>query len=206
MHIGNKIKEEVNKRKMSVTDFAKLIKKSRPYTYSIFEKENIDTELLIQIASALGVSPVIFFEKITPGVMQNGTENILVGRDNNGNISIAGCEAKLKEALQEIKHLNEIIKAKAQIIEVMTTMQNKRIEPTIDIYTINGAQNIDIRQIKNIIPCTGKEPQFEGRINAGSGHEYPCCIVSLGNTSIYTLQDSAYIWSLISNKLSLMIS
>ena len=47
MHIGNKIKEEVAKRNISVTDFAKLINKSRPYTYSIFEKENIDTELLI---------------------------------------------------------------------------------------------------------------------------------------------------------------
>ena len=35
MHIGNKIKEEVSKRNISVTDFAKLINKSRPYTYSI---------------------------------------------------------------------------------------------------------------------------------------------------------------------------
>lgn len=205
MHIGNKIKEEVNKRKMSVTDFAKLIKKSRPYTYSIFDKENIDTELLIQIASALGVSPVIFFEEITPSVMQNGTENILVGRDNNGNISIAGCEAKLKEALQEIKHLNDIIAAKTQTIEVMTSMQSKRIEPTIDIYAVDGLQNIDIRQIRNIIPCTGKEPEFDGRINAGSGHEYPCCMVLLGSKSIYAMQDSVYIWSLISNKISLII-
>ena len=45
MHIGNKIKEEVAKRNISVTDFAKLINKSRPYTYSIFEKENITLSL-----------------------------------------------------------------------------------------------------------------------------------------------------------------
>ena len=45
MHIGNKIKEEVAKRNISVTDFAKLINKSRPYTYSIFEKENIDRSM-----------------------------------------------------------------------------------------------------------------------------------------------------------------
>ncbi len=206
MHIGNRIKEEVNKRGMSVTNFAKLIKKSRPYTYSIFDKENIDTELLIQIASALGVSPVIFFEEITPNVMQNGTENILVGRDNNGNITTAGCEAKLQEALQEIKHLQEIVNAKNQIIEVMTSLQSKRIEPLIDIYAVDGPQKIDIRQISNIVPCTGKEPEFEGRINSGTGHEYPCCIVSLGSKSIYVMQDSVYIWSLITNKLSLIIS
>lgn len=70
MHIGNKIKEEVSKRNISVTDFAKLINKSRPYTYSIFEKENIDTELLIQISSVLNISPTAFFEDITTGVMQ----------------------------------------------------------------------------------------------------------------------------------------
>ena len=68
MHIGNKIKEEVSKRNISVTDFAKLINKSRPYTYSIFEKENIDTELLIQISSVLNISPTAFFEDITTGV------------------------------------------------------------------------------------------------------------------------------------------
>lgn len=70
MHIGNKIKEEVAKRNISVTDFAKLINKSRPYTYSIFEKENIDTELLIHISSVLNLSPTSFFEDITPSVMQ----------------------------------------------------------------------------------------------------------------------------------------
>lgn len=70
MHIGNKIKEEVSKKNISVTDFAKLINKSRPYTYSIFEKENIDTELLIHISSVLNLSPASFFEDITHSVMQ----------------------------------------------------------------------------------------------------------------------------------------
>ena len=63
MHIGNKIKEEVAKRNISVTDFAKLINKSRPYTYSIFEKENIDTstmesEMQLSLLSALAQNEV----------------------------------------------------------------------------------------------------------------------------------------------------
>ena len=53
MHIGNKIKEEVAKRNISVTDFAKLINKSRPYTYSIFEKENIKSKMLLQVHDEL---------------------------------------------------------------------------------------------------------------------------------------------------------
>lgn len=117
MHIGNKIKEEVAKRNISVTDFAKLINKSRPYTYSIFEKENIDTELLIHISSVLNLSPASFFEDITPSVMQNGTKNILVGRDNNGNISTNECQDKLEDALLEIKHLKAVIEGKDRLLE-----------------------------------------------------------------------------------------
>ena len=117
MHIGNKIKEEVSKKNISVTDFAKLINKSRPYTYSIFEKENIDTELLIHISSVLNLSPASFFEDITPSVMQNGTKNILVGRDNNGNISTNEWQDKLEDALLEIKHLKAVIEGKDRLLE-----------------------------------------------------------------------------------------
>ena len=117
MHIGNKIKEEVAKRNISVTDFAKLINKSRTYTYSIFEKENIDTELLIHISSVLNLSPASFFEDITPSVMQNGTKNILVGRDNNGNISTNECQDKLEDAMIEIKHLKAVIEGKDKLLE-----------------------------------------------------------------------------------------
>ena len=117
MHIGNKIKEEVSKKNISVTDFAKLINKSRPYTYSIFEKENMDTELLIRISSVLNLSPASFFEDITPSVMQNGTKNILVGRDNNGNISTNECQDKLEDALLEIKHLKAVIEGKDRLLE-----------------------------------------------------------------------------------------
>lgn len=205
MHIGNRIKEEVNKKGISVTDFAKLIKKSRPYTYSIFDKENIDTELLIQISEALGLSPIIFFEDVSEGIVQTGTDNILVGRDNNGNISTSKCEDKLHDAMLEIKHLKEMNTAKDKVIEVMTSLQNKRIEPIIDIYAIDGPKKIDIRQITNIIPSTGKEPVFIEHINSGSGNEYPCSIILTGDNSIYTMQDSSYIWSLITNKLSMII-
>ena len=117
MHIGNKIKEEVAKRNISVTDFAKLINKSRPYTYSIFEKENIDTELLIHISSVLNLSPASFFVDITPSVMQNCTKNILVGRDNNGNISTNECQDKLEDAMIEIKHLKAVIEGKDKLLE-----------------------------------------------------------------------------------------
>ena len=127
MHIGNKIKEEVAKRNISVTDFAKLINKSRPYTYSIFEKENIDTELLIHISSVLNLSPTSFFEDITPSVMQNGTKNILVGRDN---ISTNECQDRLEDAMIEIRHLKAVIEGKDRLLEekerLINVLMNKK--------------------------------------------------------------------------------
>lgn len=129
MHIGNKIKEEVCKKGISITDFAKRIKKSRPYLYSILKKENLDTDLLIQIAKVLEVSPVIFFEEVTPNIIQNGKENILVGQDNNGQISVSECQDRLKDALLEIEHLKEIIDEKNKLIEekerLITVLMNK---------------------------------------------------------------------------------
>ena len=130
MHIGNKIKEEVAKRNISVTDFAKLINKSRPYTYSIFEKENIDTELLIHISSVLNLAPTSFFEDITPSAMQNGTKNVLVGRDNNGNISTNECQDRLEDAMIEIKHLKAVIEGKDRLLEekerLINVLMNKK--------------------------------------------------------------------------------
>ena len=127
MHIGNKIKEEVAKRNISVTDFAKLINKSRPYTYSIFQKENIDTE---HISSVLNLSPTSFFEDITPSVMQNGTKNVLVGRDNNGNISTNECQDRLEDAMIEIKHLKAVIEGKDRLLEekerLINVLMNKK--------------------------------------------------------------------------------
>ena len=82
MHIGNKIKEEVAKRNISVTDFAKLINKSRPYTYSIFEKENIDTELLIHISSVLNLSPNECQDKLEDALLEiKHLKAVIEGKD-----------------------------------------------------------------------------------------------------------------------------
>ena len=94
-----------------------ILKKAMIEIDEIFEKENIDTELLIHISSVLNLSPASFFEDITPSVMQNGTKNILVGRDNNGNISTNECQDKLEDAMIEIKHLKAVIEGKDKLLE-----------------------------------------------------------------------------------------
>ena len=52
-HIGAQIREIVEKRGMTVTEFAKRINKSRENAYSIFSRKTIDTGLLVLIGEVL---------------------------------------------------------------------------------------------------------------------------------------------------------
>jgi hypothetical protein len=53
IHIGKKIREEVDRQKIPVTTFAKKINRSRNVVYDIFERESIDTGLLNKIGKIL---------------------------------------------------------------------------------------------------------------------------------------------------------
>ncbi|MCD6018357.1 MAG: hypothetical protein K0S53_1478 [Bacteroidetes bacterium] len=53
IHIGKRIKEELNRQNISVSDFAKKINRSRNVIYDIFERESIDTGLLNKIGKIL---------------------------------------------------------------------------------------------------------------------------------------------------------
>jgi predicted transcriptional regulator len=52
-HIGNLIKEKVEEKKISVTEFAKMIHCERTNVYHIFANDNIDLKRLIKIQEAL---------------------------------------------------------------------------------------------------------------------------------------------------------
>ena len=53
IHIGRKIKEEVQRQGIAVSAFAKKINRSRNVVYDIFERESIDTDLLNKISKTL---------------------------------------------------------------------------------------------------------------------------------------------------------
>lgn len=55
IHIGKRIREELDSQHMPVIDFAKKINRSRNVAYNIFERESIDTALLNKIAKVLNV-------------------------------------------------------------------------------------------------------------------------------------------------------
>jgi|GEM_PF-467284 len=53
INIGKKIKEVVNSHSMSVTTFAKKINKSRTVVYHIFNRQTVDSGLLVKIGQVL---------------------------------------------------------------------------------------------------------------------------------------------------------
>ena len=53
LHIGKQVEEVLNKKGMTVAEFARRINKSRENAYSIFKRKTMDTGLLQTISSVL---------------------------------------------------------------------------------------------------------------------------------------------------------
>jgi len=53
IHIGKKIREEVDRQNIPITAFSKKISRSRNVVYDIFERESVDTDLLNKIGKVL---------------------------------------------------------------------------------------------------------------------------------------------------------
>lgn len=70
-----------------------------------------------RIAGALHVPVGYFFDDSIINNVNSEKSNILVGRDNNGQISISEYQDRFEDALLEIEHLKEIINGKDKLIE-----------------------------------------------------------------------------------------
>ncbi len=70
-----------------------------------------------RIAEALKVPVGYFFDDSTISQVNTGSSNVVVGRDNNGHITMAECQNQLDDALKEVKHLKEVIDAKDKLLQ-----------------------------------------------------------------------------------------
>lgn len=213
MKKGERLKELIARKGINIEAFAANIGVSVSSVFKYYNKEHFDSELLEKFCSELNVPITTFFDDNVVHLNSTGNSNVLVGRDNNGNISTKECQDQLDDALFEIKHLkNEIsgkdklIQEKERLIDVLINYgSSKNMDLSITVYSTTGPSKIDILQITNIIPCTGRENEFIDKINSGLGHEYPCCIIYLGKETLPVLQDSGYIWRLITEKLGFIL-
>ena len=203
MKKGERLKELLSKKGIGIEEFASKIDMSVSSVFKYYKKDDFDSSILERFCSELNVPITYFFEdKYLP----KDNSAVVSG---NGNSAVAGENNKLEvyrnerdDAVAEVERLMGVLKDKEKLIEVITSFSPKRSDANIKVYTTEGTKDINILQIENIIPCTGKESEFIEKINSGSGHEYPCCVIIANGKNIPVMSDSAYVWNLITQVLA----
>lgn len=203
MKKGECLKELLSKKGIGIEEFASKIDMSVSSVFKYYKKDDFDSSILERFCSELNVPITYFFEdKYLPkdnSAVVSGNGNSVVAGENN---KLEVYRNERDDAVAEVERLMGVLKDKEKLIEVITSFSPKRSDANIKVYTTEGTKDINILQIENIIPCTGKEPEFIEKINSGSGHEYPCCVIIANGKNIPVMSDSAYVWNLITQVLA----
>lgn len=203
MKKGERLKELLSKKGIGIEEFASKIDMSVSSVFKYYKKDDFDSSILERFCRELNVPITYFFEdKYLPkdnSAVVSGNGNSVVAGENN---KLEVYRNERDDAVAEVERLMGVLKDKEKLIEVITSFSPKRSDANIKVYTTEGTKDINILQIENIIPCTGKEPEFIEKINSGSGHEYPCCVIIANGKNIPVMSDSAYVWNLITQVLA----
>ena len=203
MKKGERLKELLSKKGIGIEEFASKIDMSVSSVFKYYKKDDFDSSILERFCSELNVPITYFFEdKYLPkdnSAVVSGNGNSVVAGENN---KLEVYRNERDDAVAEVERLMGVLKDKEKLIEVITSFSPKRSDANIKVYTTEGTKDINILQIENIIPCTGKEPEFIEKINSGSGHEYSCCVIIANGKNIPVMSDSAYVWNLITQVLA----
>ena len=196
MKKGERLKELLSKK--GIEEFASKIDMSVSSVFKYYKKDDFDSSILERFCSELNVPITYFFEdKYLPkdnSAVVSGNGNSVVAGENN---KLEVYRNERDDAIAEVERLMGVLKDKEKLIEVITSFSPKRSDANIKVYTTEGTKDINILQIEN-----GKEPAFIEKINSGSGHEYPCCVIIANGKNIPVMSDSAYVWNLITQVLA----
>ena len=103
-NIGIKIKQIFESKQMKLKDFAEEIGVARQNVYRIFEKDSIDTKLLIKISEVLGHN---FFQYFKNSKSNGNDDQNRLSLDNHSELEYFKNELNL--ARKEIDYLKKII-------------------------------------------------------------------------------------------------
>ena len=194
MKKGERLKELLSKKGIGIEEFASKIDMSVSSVFKYYKKDDFDSSLLELFCSELNVPITYFFEdKYLPkdnSAVVSGNGNSVVAGENN---KLEVYRNERDDAVAEVERLMGVLKDKEKLIEVITSFSPKRSDANIKVYTTEGTKDINILQIENIIPCTGKEPEFIEKINSGSGHEYSCYVIIANGKNITVIEDFSYV-------------
>lgn len=103
MKIGEKIKEVFESRDIKLTDFADQIGTVRQNLYRIFERESIDTDLLLKISNALNYDFFQFYK------VDGQSKSDLSDNTSTTANEISALKEELSAAEKEIEYLKKIV-------------------------------------------------------------------------------------------------
>ncbi len=118
-HIGEKVKQLRDIKKLSNSEYAKLLDMTENNLFSIYRREDTTTDLVKKIMKATGVSSTYFFEDKPVIISQNGNVNTLgvveskvnytTSKTDSENIEIAVLKVQLESKDKEIEYLKQIV-------------------------------------------------------------------------------------------------
>lgn len=106
--IGERIKAIFDARQMKLKDFAEEIGVARQNIYRIFEKDSIDTDLLIKISSVLDHNFFMYFES-NESNKKTGSSQFDKGETESLQKELDFINNELRLAKKEIDYLKKII-------------------------------------------------------------------------------------------------
>jgi len=114
IHIGKEVKLMLKRRKVKIVDFAKEINTNRNNVYNIFERESLDTQLLLRISQVLRFD---FFSIYSADLMEQDSnkdaDDISIPYENN------------KTPYQLLKEENEQLKNRLKDKELIIALLQK---------------------------------------------------------------------------------
>lgn len=112
----SKLQLLMNQSKINNSNLASISGVSDVTISKILNGADAKISTIEKIAEALKVPVGYFFDDSTINQLSTGNSNILVGRDNNGKISVSECQDRLEDAIIEIKHLKAVIEGKDKLL------------------------------------------------------------------------------------------
>ena len=118
IHIGKQIRVQADLRKIGATELGKLLNKSRETIYNIFQRESVDTELLLACCKVLNHDFFDYYYRQEPLLSFKEDENIrwnerieILNNQLQKEVKLNMVQAELiANQRKNIKHLELLVK------------------------------------------------------------------------------------------------
>lgn len=120
IHIGHIIRDVVKEKGLSVTEFGRRINTHRRNVYDIFERQSVDTSLLIKIGKVLGHDFFsYYYQNSEEEELSLSDTDIEYNRKEKSGAKLTTLVEKINSFRKEVKYLKQLVADKEKIIEML---------------------------------------------------------------------------------------